>query len=180
MHYKRLAIFLVISVGLIALSMLFQELDFGWVQRAAIALISALALFAWALHSAPHQRPTLWLSLIAYLALSLLLLKHYSFARDEIRWALLSRTYKARVAAQPAPARGELKHVEWDGWGFAGIDTTVYLAFDPTDSLPAQAGRSSNRERGLPCPVWRVRRLDRGWYAITFYSDTWWGERSCT
>jgi hypothetical protein len=38
---------------------------------------------------------------------------------------------KRKVLAQPASANGEFRHVEWDGWGWAGQDTTVYLVFDP-------------------------------------------------
>jgi hypothetical protein len=45
------------------------------------------------------------------------------------RWLLHSNDWKNRVVAQPA-VEGELKHVEWDGWGFAGMDTTAYLVFD--------------------------------------------------
>jgi hypothetical protein len=36
------------------------------------------------------------------------------------RWMLWSRAYKAKVAAQPDSLKGELKHIEWDGWGWAG------------------------------------------------------------
>ena len=31
--------------------------------------------------------------------------------------AAWSHRYKVEVLAQPAPANGELKHIEWDGWG---------------------------------------------------------------
>lgn len=50
------------------------------------------------------------------------------------RWQVWSRSYKAEVLAQPNSAIEELKHIEWDGWGWAGMGTTVYLVFDPTDS----------------------------------------------
>lgn len=51
------------------------------------------------------------------------------------RWMFWSGSYKAQVLAQPDSTNNELKHIEWDGWGGAGMDTTVYLVFDPTDSL---------------------------------------------
>src|SRR5512141_3237718 len=55
------------------------------------------------------------------------------------RWFASSRRYKAEVLAQ-STISGQLKHVEWDGWGGAAVgDWTVYLVFDPTDSLSAAA-----------------------------------------
>ena len=33
------------------------------------------------------------------------------------RWLVLSRYYKPVVLAERDPANGELKHIEWDGWG---------------------------------------------------------------
>ena len=54
-----------------------------------------------------------------------------------VRWLVWSRSYKAEVFAQRNSANGELQHIEWDAWGWGGEDTTVYLVFDPTDSLSA-------------------------------------------
>ncbi len=28
---------------------------------------------------------------------------------------------------------------------------------------------------GLPCPVWRVQRLEKQWYSVTFYTNEGWG-----
>jgi hypothetical protein len=109
----------------------------------------------------------------------ILLLSNYSLVRDHARWFFLSGGYKAKVLAQ-APNE-QFKHVEWDGWGFAGAgDTTVYLVFDPTDSLAgASAALPPVRAAGLPCEFVRVRRLDRQWYAVLFYTDTYWGLGAC-
>jgi hypothetical protein len=58
---------------------------------------------------------------------------------------------KAEVLAQPS-VTGELKHIEWDGWGCAGQDTTAYLVFDPTDSLSAAAREHRpGKFNGIPC-----------------------------
>jgi hypothetical protein len=90
----------------------------------------------------------------------------------------LSGGYKAQVLAQP-PSE-ELKHADWDGSGFAGADTTVFLVFDPTDSLAAATGALPPiKARGLPCEVVRIRRLDRRWYTVLFYTDTYWGQGDC-
>jgi len=83
-----------------------------------------------------------------------------------------SHWYKAEVLAQRDSATGELKHIEWDGWGFAGAgDTTVYLVFDPTDALSAAAqSHQPGKFGGLPCEVPFVRRLQSRWYAVRFYT----------
>ena len=91
------------------------------------------------------------------------------------RWLVWSRSYKAEVLAQPDSANKELKHIEWDGWGWAGMDTTVYLVFDPTDSL-SQAANShhSGKYSGIPCEVHLVRRLEDKWYTVQFYTNYDW------
>ena len=108
------------------------------------------------------------------------LLTNYMLVRDHVRWVLLSGAYQAKVLAQSAPANQEFKHVEWDGWGFAGADTTDFLVFDPTDSLAREIGaRPPFKARGLPCEVVRIRRLDIQWYAVLFYTETYWGQGDC-
>lgn len=88
---------------------------------------------------------------------------------------LFSREYKRRVLAQQQLTNGELKHVEWDGWGMAGLDTTVYLVFDPTDSLAIPArDRSSGIFNGIPCEVPLVTRLESHWYVVPFYTNDDW------
>jgi hypothetical protein len=96
-----------------------------------------------------------------------------------VRWLVRSRSYQAAVLAEPNSANEELKHCEWDGWGWAAEDTTVYLVFDPSDSLSAasrehRAGKFS----GIPCEVPLVERMGKNWYAVRFYTDEWWGRRN--
>ena len=103
----------------------------------------------------------------------------YSAVRTAARWLVWSHGYKAKVMAQPASPNGELKHIEWDGWGWAGQDTTVFLVFDPTDSLSAAAkSRSPGKIKGIPCEVPLVRRLESRWYTVRFYTDEYWGRRN--
>jgi hypothetical protein len=94
-----------------------------------IALVSTLALFAFSFVKKGRQRLAALLIVMAYVATLILLMTNYSFVRDHVRWVLLSTEYKAKVLAQ-TPGE-ELKYAEWDGWGFAGADTTVFLVFDP-------------------------------------------------
>ena len=102
---------------------------------------------------------------------------------DAAKWLAKSQNYKSEVLAQPT-AIGELKHIEWDGWGWAGQDTTVYLVFDPTDSLSVAAKRQlPGKFSGLPCEVFLVRRLENHWYTVQFYTNEFWGRRgalNCT
>ena len=90
------------------------------------------------------------------------------------RWLMWSRSYKAEVLAQPKSANEELKHIEWDGWGWAGMDTTVYLVFDPTDSLSRAEGHHPGKYNGIPCKVPFVKRLEDKWYTVQFYTDQQW------
>jgi hypothetical protein len=94
---------------------------------------------------------------------------HPTTIRSATRWLVLSRNYKQEVLAQPSPENGDFRHIEWDGWGFAGIDTTVFLVFDPTDSL-AEVARigQSGKFKGIPCEVYQVHRLESQWYTVIY------------
>ncbi|MGH9681771.1 MAG: hypothetical protein ACRD4Y_17630, partial [Candidatus Acidiferrales bacterium] len=88
----------------------------------------------------------------------------YPFAiRCEARWLAGHQDYEALVLAQPSPPNDELKHIEWDGSGFAGVaNDAVYLAFDPADTLSkvAKSHRRANstvsRARSEGYIVWRA------------------------
>jgi len=114
--------------------------------------------------------------LIIFWATSWGLLKNALDVRSEARWLFQSKEYKAKVLAEPVPANGELRHIVWDGWGFAGIAVTdVFLVFDPNDSLSAAAkSHSPGKFGGIPCEVYRVHRLESHYYTVFFYSDTSW------
>lgn len=99
--------------------------------------------------------------------------------RWQARWLFSSAKYKAEVLAQPPEKNGALRHSEWDGWGWAGQDTTVYLVFDPNNTL-AQAARVNRPGRypGIPCEVPSVRKLASRWYTVLFYTNTDWSHCS--
>jgi hypothetical protein len=69
-----------------------------------------------------------------------------------------------------------LRHIEWDGWGgLGGGDTTVYLVYDPANSLAqASSSRGKGKVRGIPCGVASIHRFADRWYEATFYADTDW------
>ena len=91
------------------------------------------------------------------------------------RWAFNSGTYKTQVLSQAAPSPGDYRHIEWDGWGWGGNDTVVYLIYDPQDRLSAQGGSTFMLD-GKPCEVSGVRRLERAWYAVTFSTGAAWND----
>ena len=146
-----------------------------------IAPIVSLILFVIAVLKKRRQRLSVLSMLAVYCAISCgLFVKSYDI-RTASRWFLWSKRYKAEVLSQPRSANGELRHIEWDGWGFPGAgDTVVYLVFDPSDSLSAAMikSHSPGKFSGIPCEVYRVRRLENYWYSVVFYTDTDWGHCS--
>lgn len=138
--------------------------------------VISLSLLVAAFRKKRRQRLSILSMLAICWAISAALVGNYSAVRTTVRWLVWSHRYKAEVLAQPAPANGELKHSEWDGWGWAGMDTTVYLAFDPTDSLSAAAkSHSPGKFSGIPCKVFSIRRLENHWYSVQLYTNEFWG-----
>jgi hypothetical protein len=118
------------------------------------------------------------LSLLTLAAVWVIFLSFFVYQlpiRTRVRWSLWSHRYKNTLLAQRNSSDAELKHMEWDGWGFVGMDTTVYLVFDPANSLSSAASsRQSGKFVGIPCKVPKVSRLENQWYAVTFYTNQYW------
>jgi hypothetical protein len=138
-------------------------------------MVFALVFLGIAIRKKRLPSLSVFLILPVFWAVSWALFKN-SFELSSItRWTLGSNDYKVKVLAQPVPQNGDLKHIEWDGWGFAGEDTVAYLVFDPNDLLAAAAkSHSPARFAGIPCAVSRVRRLESHYYTVLFYTDTDW------
>ena len=110
---------------------------------------------------------------------SALLFIYSSEVRSPIKWLLWSSEYKQQALAQPVSSNGDFKHIEWDGWGWAGINTSIYLVYDPTDSLAAAAkSHQPGKFNVIPCAVPWVRRMQSHWYRVMFYTDKNW--RRCS
>jgi hypothetical protein len=87
--------------------------------------------------------------------------------RSATKWFAFSHHYKAEVLAQP-DVTGELKHTEWDGWGWAGQDTTVLSGIRPHRFLVNGSARTSpGKFNGIPCEVSLVDRMEKNWYAVS-------------
>lgn len=78
--------------------------------------------------------------------------------------------------SEPLEQNGSLRHLEWDGWGFPGAgDTVRYLVSDPNDQLlGASITGRPGKYAGIPCEVVRVRRLEKNWYTVRFYTEYNW------
>jgi energy-coupling factor transporter transmembrane protein EcfT len=141
--------------------------------------IISLFLIVCAVYSAIAGKKRRCLAILSMLAifwvLSVPLFKNYLAIRSAERWLIWSNDFKAKVAAQPASPNGDFKHLYWDGWGWGGENTTVYLVFDPTDSLSVAAkSHQPAKFDGLPCKVDRVFRLEPNWYAAQFFTGSDW------
>jgi hypothetical protein len=128
------------------------------------------------IYAAVRRNPRVALALAVFWTASALLFVYPSEVRSPIKWLVWSSEYKQQVLAQPSASNGDFKHIEWDGWGWAGMDTTIYLVFDPTDSLAASAkSHQPGKFNGIPCMVPWVRRMQSHWYTVMFYTDKDWG-----
>ena len=145
---------------------------------AAFSLLSFVVLLIAAVAKKFHVCIRVISILLVFCVVSFAMFRNHYMIRNAARWSLWSHWYKAEVLAQPEGANGELKHVEWDGWGFAGAgDTNVYLVFDPTNSLSGAArSHRPGKFNGIPCEVPLVSRLEDRWYAVLFYTDEGWGK----
>ncbi len=159
----------------IFLPLIMWSADFGEILYLFIAACISVVLLIFVIVRSGRRRLSILSMLVIFSAVSWVLVKNNFEVRSEGRWITKSKVYKADVLAQPSSKDGALKHMEWDGWGFAGSDTVACLVFDPNDTLAAEIkSHSSGKFNGIPCDVYRVRRLEQRWYSVLFYTDTDW------
>ncbi|HYB90730.1 MAG TPA: hypothetical protein VEC38_06780 [Candidatus Binataceae bacterium] len=178
-RWRRLLLYVVAGNLILFAPAAFLEPDLWLLAYLAAVLIISLIWIGLLVKNAIARRTRRWVPTLSMLLLgwtiSAVLVTNQSGIRNVVRWVVFSKYYKARVLAEAVPTEGELKHTEWDGWGWAGQDTTVYVVFDPSDSLSAAADKGqSGRFSGIPCEVSVVRRLERHWYAVELYTDELW------
>ena len=103
--------------------------------------------------------------------------QHPLALHEAVEWLSSSREDKTEVLAEKVSATGEFKHILWDSSGPSFATTTIYLVFDPSDSLAGAAkSHESGKFAGLPCKVYEVRRLESRWYATVFYLGEDWDQ----
>jgi hypothetical protein len=144
------------------------------VAPALIVFSIAVAVYAF-VGKGRRNRLTLLSAFAAVWAVTAVVFVHHPQVRTAARWLVWSHDYKQKVLTQRAPANGEFRHTEWDGWGWGGEDTTVFLVFDPGDSLSSVASiHQPGKFDGIPCAVPEVSRLESQWYAVRFYTNQDW------
>jgi hypothetical protein len=156
---------------------------------APILLIISLAWITWMVRAAVRDQHRQYLPVLASLliiwaipmSLCLYERNHPFEFRETVRWMVHSRKYKSEVLAQPTSDKTELRHIEWDASGFAGIgNDTVFLVFDPQDTLSMAAQRGApSKISGIACEIRSIRRLESHWYAVLFYTEEYWGQGEC-
>lgn len=141
---------------------------------APVLIILSIALL---IYLVVRHRPQLlpFMTVVVVLWAVAVFLFHYNRAHpfalhETVKWFVWSPEYKHEVLEQPS-LNGDLKHIEWDGSGFAGVENNVYLVFDPSDSF---SKAKALRFNGKSCDVWEVNRLERDWYAVLFYTGQSW------
>jgi hypothetical protein len=117
----------------------------------------------------------LFVTVAAFLAVSVSMFLSTEYLRPWARWVIASGKYQ-NLVLQQKPDRGSgLRHLEWDGWGWAGMDTSVQLVYDPTDSLGRELKQNPNgRFAEVALKTAKVQRLGKNWYSLTLYTNEPW------
>jgi len=131
---------LVVAASTIGFLLLIVYTAYFFVWIPFIATIVCLACLTLMVIAAIRKRRRqiilLLLAIVAFVAVAAVLDKGGESLRSYLRWLLWSRRFKAEVLAQPSPRTGELRHMEWEATGFAGVaNSTLYLVFDPSDAV---------------------------------------------
>jgi hypothetical protein len=136
--------------------------------------IASLFLIGLLIIQKGKTRATCFALLSFYALTSWQMEKHWMETRSELRWIGEARSWKDETLQRPSEPGSGIKWVVWDGWGMFAQDTDVYLVFDPDDGL---RNYSPSHLNGLPKPVWKVQRLEKQWYSVTFFTeDGWWAD----
>jgi hypothetical protein len=152
------------------------ESDEASLVFAFVALIATLVLIGLVIAS----RSFVGVAIVAaYIVTALALVSNGAYPlRENVRWAAFASQAKANALASH-PRGQQLPHAVWDAWGWAGMDTSVYLVFDPNDSLLAASRlKSPGKPPGIPCAVYSVHQMEPHWYSVHFFTSEEW--ESCS
>ncbi len=137
-----------------------------------LVLTAAILIF-----TKSRRNATTLVGVAAVLVLISITLSRYDYTlRTSYRWTFHSDMYKQQLIAQHGLAPGGITYMDWDGWGFAGVgDTEVYLVHDPSDNLKnAVHAKYGIKAEALPCEVGQIRRLEKDWYSVVFFTNEIW------
>ncbi len=112
------------------------------------------------------------LTVLFFLGISIWMFFSTEYLRPWARWLIASGRYTNLVLQQKPDPQTGIRYVEWDAWGWAGMDTSVELVYDPTDTL---AHEIKYNPKGHFAEIAEktnsVQQLGRGWYSLTLYTD---------
>src|SRR5262249_32266649 len=118
----KLPILCAALTSILIIAAAFFNADLSLVSYLFLLLFLSIALIAGAIW-VRHRRASILSALLLYWMISAMFLTHYNGVRGRTRWLLLSYHYKREGWGQSSTP-GELKHTEWDGWGWAGMNTS--------------------------------------------------------
>jgi hypothetical protein len=111
-------------------------------------------------------------AVLFFLGISVCMFLSTEHLRPWARWLVASGKYTNLVLRQEPDPQTGLRYVEWDGWGWAGMDTSVDLVYDPTDTLAHEIKYNpQGRFAEVADKTHFVQRLGKGWYSLTLYTD---------
>jgi hypothetical protein len=126
----RLALYVSIGALILFVPVMIYGIDIGQMLYLFVAVPTvSLLLLIVALRKKGRRRLAVLSMLLIYWAVSWGLFRNSRELRTAARWLLSTKDYKAKVLAEPDSANGALKHIEWDGWGFPGLVTPLYILF---------------------------------------------------
>jgi hypothetical protein len=117
-------------------------------------------------------KPGTWIALVVVLGVTFAMSCSATRLRPWARWLIFSNTYKSQVLAQTITSQNDLRFVQWDGWGWAGMETNVYLIYDPSDKLKVRTNRVPGKKSvEITEKSQFIQRLEHNWYSATLYTD---------
>jgi hypothetical protein len=113
-----------------------------------------------------------WIAVIAFLCISFAMGCSVTHLRPWARWLISSASYKSQVLSQPAADPSGIRLIDWDGWGWAGSGTDVFLVYDPSDTLTSNNSQEKGKKSvEISKKAQFIQRLERNWYSATLYTN---------
>ena len=149
----RAAVGLLIVSSVLIVYTPYAEFPLTFVVMPLVCITLIVLLLVAGVRNRKRLQASAALALVAVIAISFTALKLQEPIRESLRWLLWSNRFKTELLLAPSPRRGELRHIEWQATGFAGVaNDTIYLVYDPTDAL-ASAARVGSPGRTIAFPA---------------------------
>jgi hypothetical protein len=168
----RIPLAVVLAAIAFAVALSLYSSNFGALASLFIVVpVTTLALIAFLIRGRGKTKLACLALLTFYVLSSWQMVRRPEQVRAELRWLVNARTWKSEVLQEQPRSNDGLRCLIWDSWGMFAQDTDVYLVFSPDDSL---RNYSPSNLSGLPGPVWRMQRLEKQWYSVTFFTNDGW------